>query len=102
MISPMSDSEHLSHIRHSLAHLLAASVLELYPDTKLTLGPAIDTGFYYDMDFGESPLKKGVPHSDAGRVISPNKESTVVSRLLPSEGGQVGRRGVTTPTSEDG
>ena len=43
MISPMSDAEHLSHIRHSLAHLLAAAVLELYPDTKLTLGPAIDT-----------------------------------------------------------
>ena len=34
--------------RHSLAHLLAAAVLEMYPDTKLTLGPAIDTGFYYD------------------------------------------------------
>ncbi|MSU56402.1 MAG: threonine--tRNA ligase [Candidatus Taylorbacteria bacterium] len=51
----MSDTEHLSHIRHSLAHLLAAAVLELYPETKLTLGPAIDTGFYYDMDFKTPP-----------------------------------------------
>ncbi len=65
MISPMSDAEHLSHIRHSLAHLLAAAVLELYPDTKLTLGPAIDTGFYYDFDFGESPLIKGALPSPA-------------------------------------
>lgn len=42
--------KNLEHIRHSLAHLLAASVLELYPDAKPTIGPAIDTGFYYDFD----------------------------------------------------
>src|SRR5690606_37104741 len=39
--------------RHSLAHLLAAATLKLYPDTKITLGPAVDNGFYYDMDFVE-------------------------------------------------
>lgn len=44
-------SDNLEHIRHSAAHLLAAAVLRLYPDTKLTIGPAIDTGFYYDLDF---------------------------------------------------
>lgn len=38
--------------RHTLAHLLAAAVVKHYPDAKLTLGPAIDTGFYYDIDFG--------------------------------------------------
>jgi threonyl-tRNA synthetase len=43
----------ISKKRHTLAHLLAAAVLEHYPDTKLTLGPAIDTGFYYDMEFGQ-------------------------------------------------
>ena len=37
-------------MRHTLAHLLGASVLELYPGSKLTLGPAIDNGFYYDID----------------------------------------------------
>src|SRR3989338_5899713 len=37
--------------RHSLAHLLAAAVMELWPDTKRTIGPAIDDGFYYDFDF---------------------------------------------------
>ena len=41
--------------RHSLAHLLAAAVLKLYSDTKPTLGPAIDNGFYYDFEFN-SPI----------------------------------------------
>lgn len=44
--------QNLEHKRHTLAHLLAAAVLEKYPHAKLTLGPAIDTGFYYDIDFG--------------------------------------------------
>ena len=36
--------------RHSTAHLLAAAVLELFPETKLGIGPPIETGFYYDFD----------------------------------------------------
>lgn len=43
-------SDDLPKIRHSLAHLLGAAVLELYPDSKLAIGPAIDDGFYYDVD----------------------------------------------------
>lgn len=46
----------LEEKRHTLAHLLAASVLERYPNAKPTIGPATDTGFYYDFDFGtETP-----------------------------------------------
>ncbi len=45
-------SEKLNHLRHTLAHLLAAAVLELHPDAKPTIGPAIDNGFYYDFEFG--------------------------------------------------
>lgn len=40
--------------RHSLAHLLGAAIEELYPHAKITLGPHIDNGFYYDVDFPES------------------------------------------------
>lgn len=40
----------LEKIRHSLAHLLGASIMELYPGSKITLGPAVDNGFYYDVD----------------------------------------------------
>lgn len=35
---------------HTAAHILAQAVKRLYPDTKLAIGPAIDTGFYYDFD----------------------------------------------------
>ena len=41
---------------HSSAHVLAQAIQELYPDAKLTIGPAIDRGFYYDVDFGEDVL----------------------------------------------
>ncbi len=40
--------ESMEVYRHSTAHLLAAAVLELYPETKLGIGPAIKDGFYYD------------------------------------------------------
>lgn len=40
--------------RHSLAHILAKALVSLYPETKLTIGPAIDDGFYYDVDLGEN------------------------------------------------
>ena len=44
-------TEHLKHLRHSAAHLLAAAVMELWPDTKRAIGPATDDGFYYDFEF---------------------------------------------------
>ncbi|MEX2514926.1 MAG: threonine--tRNA ligase [Candidatus Paceibacterota bacterium] len=47
-------NQNIDKQRHSLAHLLARAVLEHYPDAKLTLGPAVDTGFYYDIDFGDT------------------------------------------------
>ena len=43
----------MDHIRHSLAHLLAAAVLEKYPDTQLGIGPTIEHGFYYDFLFSK-------------------------------------------------
>lgn len=48
--------EKLSANRHTLAHLLAQAVLENYPSAKLTLGPAVDNGFYYDVDFGTDKI----------------------------------------------
>lgn len=43
----------IEEIRHSLAHLLAAAILEKYPGTKLGIGPTIENGFYYDFSFAE-------------------------------------------------
>jgi threonyl-tRNA synthetase len=42
------DPEAVQVFRHSAAHLLAAAVLELYPDVKLGIGPPTDTGFFYE------------------------------------------------------
>lgn len=59
--------------RHTLAHLLAAATLELYPDTKLTLGPSIDTGFYYDMEFSKPLTDADLPKiEEKMRKLLPN------------------------------
>mgnify|MGYP001805146897 CR=1 FL=1 len=41
---------------HSSAHILAQALEELYPNIKLSIGPAIENGFYYDVDFGEHSI----------------------------------------------
>ncbi|OGM98089.1 MAG: threonine--tRNA ligase [Candidatus Yanofskybacteria bacterium RIFCSPHIGHO2_01_FULL_41_21] len=51
----------LEHLRHSLAHLLGAAVLDLYPGSKLAIGPAIDDGFYYDIDIPEKVSDADLP-----------------------------------------
>ncbi|KKR77040.1 MAG: Threonine-tRNA ligase [Candidatus Levybacteria bacterium GW2011_GWA2_40_8] len=55
------DSKKLNDLRHSCAHLLAAAILRLYPDTKLTIGPAIEDGFYYDLDFKKPVTEEDLP-----------------------------------------
>lgn len=52
----MKDEQYLEHLRHSTSHLLAAAVMELWPMAKLTLGPSIEDGFYYDIDFGDTKI----------------------------------------------
>ncbi len=44
------EDSHLYKVRHSTAHIMAAAVLERFPNAKIAIGPAIDTGFYYDFD----------------------------------------------------
>jgi threonyl-tRNA synthetase len=46
-------SQQLAYKRHTLAHLMAKAIIDAYPHAKLTLGPAIDNGFYYDIDFSD-------------------------------------------------
>lgn len=53
--------EELQNMRHSAAHLLAAAVLNLYPKTKVTIGPAIENGFYYDFDFAAPISEEDLP-----------------------------------------
>jgi threonyl-tRNA synthetase len=69
----------LETVRHSLAHILAAAAVELYPEAKLAIGPAIDNGFYYDFDFGETAV------SEADLATIEKKMKEIISRNLPFE-----------------
>jgi threonyl-tRNA synthetase len=60
ILTDRSGEEAVGLIRHDTAHVLAESVLELFPGVKISIGPAIEDGFYYDFDFPE-----GVSLSDA-------------------------------------
>src|SRR6184192_4399309 len=48
----------LQVLRHSTAHLLAAAVVELHPEAKYGIGPAVQDGFYYDFDFGGKSISE--------------------------------------------
>ncbi len=61
----MDSNERLNRLRHSLAHLLAAAVMELWPNTKRTIGPAIENGFYYDFDFAKPVSEEDLPKIEA-------------------------------------
>lgn len=55
-MSPESSVDQLYRLRHSLAHILAQAVLQIRPQAQLGFGPPVDTGFYYDFDFGDEPV----------------------------------------------
>jgi len=72
-------SSSTEHIRHSLAHLLAAGVLEIWPEAKPTIGPAIDNGFYYDFDMGNADQTQ--TDADLTRKIS-DKDLTKIENKM--------------------
>ncbi|MFT6602488.1 MAG: threonyl-tRNA synthetase [Dokdonia donghaensis] len=51
-----NDDEGKTAFRHSSSHVLAQAILKLYPGAKLTIGPAIENGFYYDVDLGDQTI----------------------------------------------
>jgi threonyl-tRNA synthetase len=59
------DPDALALIRHDAAHVMAESVLELWPEAKISIGPAIEDGFYYDIEF---PPDAAVSEADLGRI----------------------------------
>ena len=72
-------------MRHTLSHVLAAAVREMYPEAKFGIGPAIDTGFYYDIDFGTTK----VTETDLTRIEK--KMRGIVARKLPMTYREVSR-----------
>ena len=70
-------NDKLFKMRHSLAHIMAAAVQRIYPDAKFGVGPAIDDGFYYDIDLGEnkiSELNFGKIEKTMRRIISEKQD----------------------------
>ena len=62
--------------RHSLAHVMAKAIMKLYPKTKLTIGPAIEDGFYYDLDTAESFTEDVLPkiEKEMKNIINRNEK----------------------------
>jgi threonyl-tRNA synthetase len=71
----------IEKIRHSLAHILALAVKEMYPNVKFGVGPAIENGFYYDFDFNFSNKKRITNLSNKSQINS--NESRITKEMLP-------------------
>ena len=70
------NKENLDNMRHSAAHLLAAAVMELWPDAKRTIGPAIENGFYFDFEFKKPITEEDLPKiEEKMRQILPSWKS---------------------------
>ncbi|MBP9686223.1 MAG: threonine--tRNA ligase [Candidatus Doudnabacteria bacterium] len=80
------NNEELQNMRHSLAHLLAAAVMQLHPDAKRTIGPAIDNGFYFDFEFSKPISDDDLPTIEAKmREILPTWQTFERSELTADE-----------------
>lgn len=71
--------DNLDKMRHTLSHVLAAAVRMLYPEVSFGIGPSIDNGFYYDIDFG------GIKISDADLPKIEKNMRKIIARKLPME-----------------
>lgn len=68
---------------HSSAHLLAQAIMEYYPNAKLTIGPAIENGFYYDVDFGDEVFsEKDFEKIEKKMLENAKKDSTFAIRSV--------------------
>lgn len=77
--------DNLQKMRHTLSHVLAAAVTEIYPDAKFGIGPAIDDGFYYDIDFGKNKV------SDTDLAKLEKKMQKLIERKLTMHKVEVSR-----------
>ena len=104
----MSADEHLQTIRHSLAHVMAEAIQHLFPGAEFAIGPAIENGFYYDIDFKEKKIteedfpavekemrrilsgnfdfvKKEISRDEALKLFSGHQYKTELINDLPSD-----------------
>src|SRR5580658_10214350 len=91
------DPEALEVYRHSTAHLCAAAVLELFPGTKLGIGPPIDTGFYYDFDRPEPFTPEDLEKIEGKMWELQAKNLTYDRQLIPKQEGLAKYRKMNEP-----
>ena len=87
--------DRLDTMRHSAAHMMAAAVAELFPGTKLGIGPAIRDGFYYDFD-----LPRSLTPADLEAIETKMREQA--TRKLPFERSELGRDEALAQLERDG
>lgn len=80
-----NDADGKSTFWHSSAHLLAEALEALYPGTKFGIGPAIETGFYYDVDFGEHQISSDDFKKIEDKIIELAKTKSEYSRKSVSK-----------------
>ena len=83
-IVTLKDQEGMEVFRHSSAHVMALAVKRLYPNTKLSIGPAIKDGFYYDLDFETQIGNDDLPKIEA-------EMSKIIKEKIPFERVEVSR-----------
>lgn len=83
-MSKVDKFEKLAVIRHSMSHVMASAVLEMFPDAQIAIGPAIENGFYYDFDLPRPLTEEDFPEIEKRmkRIIAANLPITrrVVSK----------------------
>ncbi|WP_339885143.1 threonine--tRNA ligase [Vreelandella maris] len=76
------DAEGLEIIRHSCAHLIGHAVKQMYPDAKMAIGPVIEDGFYYDIEFGQSVTPEDLAAIEARMQALIEREYDVVREYV--------------------
>ena len=69
-----NDAEGKKAFWHSTSHVMAQALQEMYAGIKLTIGPAIENGFYYDVDFGENKISENDFKAIEDRILAISKE----------------------------
>lgn len=79
-----NDPEALEILRHSTSHIMAEAVKQLFPGVKVTIGPAIEAGFYYDFDYDSTFTPEDLPKIEA-RMAEIIKEKQTFNRRVVSK-----------------
>ena len=77
--------EALAHLRHSTSHLMAQAILNLYPDANLAIGPSIEDGFYYDIEFKTNFVLEDIKsvEKEMRRILAQNQK--FVGKIIPKK-----------------